>query len=397
MSRKSARSRFLPANRPVHTGSSSRSLAHQVFGVPLCARLAGLGALLLTACSEAPPPAVTPPTVLVQAVSPARAHTLQLSGEIRARHEIDLAFRVGGKVIARLVDAGSTVRPGQVLARLDPADLQLAAHSAQAQQAAAESEARTAASEKQRYADLLAKKFVSQAAFDARDNSERTAAARLTQARAQQQLSGNQATYGTLTVEFPAIVTQVLAEAGQVVAAGQPVLRLSRPEDKEVLIAVPENQLAAVKAAQNFTVDVWAMPELALKGELRELAPAADPATRTYAARIRLIHPPASLPLGLTARVRLPDQSEPRAGSATSPLLVPLTAVVDQGQGPVVWVVEAGKARPRPVTLGAYRSDGVLIQQGLQAGDLVVVAGSNKLAPDQAVVPQPLTPPSAQR
>ncbi|HLO61798.1 MAG TPA: efflux RND transporter periplasmic adaptor subunit, partial [Azonexus sp.] len=184
---------------------------------------------LLGGCrgGEAPPP--TTPAVLVQPAASATAAGTVYTGEIRARHEVDLAFRVGGKIAARLVDAGAEIKAGQPLARLDPADLQLAAGSARAQLAGAESDLATARAERERYAGLLAKKFVSQAAFDAKDNAFNGAQARLEQARAQSQVSGNQAAYGTLSSETPAIVTAVLADAGQVVSAGQPVLRVARP------------------------------------------------------------------------------------------------------------------------------------------------------------------------
>lgn len=345
---------------------------------------------LLAACGNSEPLPVPPPKVLVQQVSRGATSAAYYTGEIRARHEIDLSFRVAGKLTARLVDAGAEVKAGQALARLDPVDLQLAADSAQAQLAAAESELTTARHERERYAGLLAKKFVSQAAFDAKDNALNTAQARFEQARSQSRISGNQAAYGTLTAEFPAVVTAVLAEAGQVMAAGQAVLRVARPEEKEVLIAIPEGQIATLKAARNITVNLWAAPETNMSGQLRELSPAADPATRTYAARIRLIDPPPGLQLGMTARVML-------AVAANSPLLVPLTAVVDQGKGPLVWVVQEGKAKPRPVVVAQFREDGAVLSSGLSEGELLIVAGTSKLLPDQAVTPLPVTPPAAQR
>ncbi len=345
---------------------------------------------LLSACGGNDPAPATPPKVLVQAVTRGGAGGSYYTGEIRARHEIDLSFRVNGKLVARLVDAGAEVKTGQPLARLDPADLQLAAEAARAQLAAAEIDLATARSERERYAGLLAKKFVSQAAFDAKDNAFNASEARFAQAKSQSRISGNQAAYGTLTAEFPAIVTAVLAEAGQVVSAGQPVMRIARPEEKEVLIAVPEGQLAALKAAKEIAVNLWATPEMPLRGELRELSPAADPATRTYAARIRLLNPPASLQLGMTARVQL-------SPGGSGPLVVPLPAVVDQGKGPQVWVVQDGKAKMKPVVVKQFREEGAVLAEGLNEGELLIVAGTSKLVADQAVTPQPLTPPAGQR
>lgn len=345
---------------------------------------------LLGGCrgGEAPPP--PPPAVLVQPATSAAAAGTVYTGEIRARHEVDLAFRVGGKIAARLVDAGAEIKAGQPLARLDPADLQLAAGSARAQLAGAESELATARAERERYAGLVAKKFVSQAAFDAKDNALNGAQARLEQARAQSQVSGNQAAYGTLSSETPAVVTAVLADAGQVVSAGQPVLRIARPEEKEVAIAVPESRLAEIRAAKNIQVALWASPATVLRGELRELSPAADPATRTYAARIRLTAPPPEVRLGMTARVQF-------GSDAGGELLVPLSAVLDIGNGPFVRVVKDGKVVSRPVSVAAFREDGAAISGGLQDGEAIIVSGAAKLVDGQAVQSRPVTPPARQR
>jgi len=345
---------------------------------------------LLAACSSEAPPPPAARSVLVQAVTSATAGSSIYTGDVRARYEIDLAFRVGGKLAARLVDVGAEIQASQPLARLDPADLQLAAAAARAQLAGAESEAATASTERERYAGLLSKKFVSQAAFDAKDNARNSARARLEQARSQNQISSNQSSYGTLSSAFPAVVTAVLGEAGQVVSAGQPVLRIARPEEKEVAIAVPESRVAEIRASKNIVVSLWADPKITRRGELRELAPAADAQTRTYAARIRIIDPPAELRLGMTARVALD------AGPGES-LLVPLAAVIDQGQGAFVWIVSDGKLAARPVTISHFREDGAEISAGLQLGELVVIAGTGKLVAGQAVTPQPARPPERQR
>lgn len=345
---------------------------------------------MLSACSPDAPPTPGTRSVLVQSVSDSGSTIGVYTGEIRARHEIDLAFRVGGKLAARLVDTGAEIKAGQALARLDPADLQLAASAARAQLAAAESELATARAERERYAGLLAQKFVSQAAFDAKDNARNSAQAKLEQARAQNQISSNQSAYGTLSSEFPAIVTAVMAEAGQVVGAGQAVLRIARPEEKEVAIAIPESRVADVRAARNIMVSLWAEPKTPLRGELRELSPAADPATRTYAARIRIIDPPPEIRLGMTARVAF-DEAHDKT------LLVPLGAVFDQGQGPLVWVVKDGKTEARPVKIARFQEDGALVSEGLKAGEIIVIAGANKLTAGQAVTPKTATPPERQR
>ncbi len=356
---------------------------------PFAPLFAACLALAMGACSRSEAPAPAAPTVLVQPARIGEAGQSIYTGDVRARYEADLAFRVGGKIAARLVDSGMTVRAGQALARLDPADLQLSRQAAAAQVAAAESELTTATSERERYAGLLEKRFVSQAAFDAKENAYRSAKARLEQARAQSQISGNQATYGTLVAENDGVITAVLADAGQVVSAGQPVFRLARPEEREVAIAVPESRLAELKAAPRIAVNLWAQPEALLKGELRELAAAADPATRTYAARIRIVAPPPSVELGMTARVIV------GAGSA-SPIVVPLTAVVDSGKGPEVWVIQDGKATPRTVVVERFREDGAVLARGLQAGAAGFLSGQRRLTAGQAVQAQQAAPPERQ-
>jgi multidrug efflux system membrane fusion protein len=355
----------------------------------LPALLLGTSALLAGCHAGDPPPPATR-TVLVQPASSAPSSPGVYTGEIRARHEVDLAFRVGGKIAARLVDTGAEIKAGQPLARLDPSDLQLAAAASRAQLAAAESDLTTAQAERDRHAGLLTKKFVSQAAFDTKENTYNSARARLEQARSQNQITGNQAAYGTLSSEFPAIVTAVIADAGQVVSAGQAVLRVARSEEKEVAIAVPESRLAELRAAKSLTVALWADPKSTIRGELRELAPAADPATRTYAARIRLISPPSEVRLGMTARVAI-------EGQAKTDLLVPLSAVIDAGQGPFVRIVKEGKVASRPVQVAAFREDGVAISGGLDAGEQVIVSGANKLVDGQDVRAQATTPPDRQR
>lgn len=339
--------------------------------------------LALSACS--PDNGKTPPahTVLVHQVSSqAFGNNMAFSGEVRARHEVDLSFRVGGKIAARLVDAGARVKPGTTLARLDPADLQLATQAAQAQLAAAESDAATAKAERDRYAGLLEKKFISQAAFDARENIAKAAAARLIQARAQSAVSGNQLSYGSLQADREGVITSIFADAGQVVAPGQPVMRLARPDELEVAIAVPESRMAAFRKAHGFAISLWANPGLQLKGELRELSPAADAATRTYAARIRIIDPPADVQLGMTARVQV------LAADASPAITIPASSIFDRGQGPGVWMVIDQKLKRQPVVVAQFREDGVVLASGLKGGEVIVATGAHRLAEGQSVKPQ---------
>jgi RND family efflux transporter MFP subunit len=316
---------------------------------------------------------------MVHIATDAPNEVLLLTGEVRARHEVDLAFRVGGKIQARLVDIGSEIRAEQELARLDPQDLQLNTQAAQAQLTAAESEVNTAQAERNRYADLLERRFVSQAAFDQRQHTLNTALARRDQALALRALSGNQAAYASLKSDFPGVISAVLADAGQVVAPGQVVLRLARSGEQEVVVAVPEGRIEMLKQASQFTVKLWVDPNTVIQGELRELGAVADAQTRSYPARIRLIDPPASLRLGMTAQVTVGQQT-PSTG-----IRVPLTAVGSDTQQHFVWVAKDNKLERRAVAVAAFREDGAILASGLQAGEPVVISGIHQLTAGQQV------------
>lgn len=342
--------------------------------------------LALAGCREETPTENLPATVLVQPVeSVAGQGDLVFSGEVRARHEVDLGFRVAGKLLARLVDVGASVSPGMPLARLDPADLQLNVTATRAQVKAAESDLALAKAEMDRQAALLKEKFISQALYDVKETAYKAAEARLAQARAQLSLSGNQSAYAELTDKQPGVVTAVFAEAGQVVAAGQPVVRLARPGEREVLIDVPENLLAQFKAQPDFQVSLWADARRTWTGRLRELAQVANPNTRTYAARITLPDVDAAVRLGMTARVRMPGQH------AQSLVKVPLAALIERGNGAEVWLVASGKVSSRKVKVHAYLEDGVLLDSGVSPGEQVVAVGAHRLAEGQSVKPRLMT------
>lgn len=344
--------------------------------------LALAAALVLAACSKqaAPPPA--PRTVIAQVVGAKPGDGANVySGEIRARYENDLAFRVGGKVVARFVDVGAIVKKGQPLARLDPQDAQLGADGARSALAAAEADHALAKAEVERYRDLYAKKFVSQAVLDARETAFNTTKARLEQARAQLATARNQSSYTTLAAEADGVITAVGVEAGQVVAAGQTVMRFARPAEKEVVISLPESRLAELRDAKQIQVAVLAAPEKPYAGEIREVAPTADPTTRTFAVKITLLAPDDAVKLGMTANVALGQRAAPET------LSVPLTALTQIDGQPAVWVVDpqTSKVHLRPVTVGAYREDGATIATGLKAGEVVVTAGAHKLLAGETV------------
>lgn len=326
----------------------------------------------LTACGkEAPPPAKFERPALTHVVGTQagnRGNTY--SGEIRARHEAQLGFRVGGKIAERLVDTGAVVKAGQPLARLDASDATLAAGAAESQYKLAEADA-------QRYRDLRAKGFVSQSALDARETALKAAAA-------QHGLASNQAGYTTLRADRNGVVAATLADPGQVVAAGQPVLRVAQDGEREVAIAIPESHVAGLKLGAPAEVTLWAGEDetVSYTGRLRELAPAADPASRTYPARIALDKSGARLVLGMTARVTLSGSSA-RLGKG---FLVPLTALFQKGEQNAVWVVAADRSISlRQVKVAAYRDDGAVIADGIAVGERIVAAGVHKLAPGEKI------------
>jgi RND family efflux transporter MFP subunit len=318
----------------------------------------------LTACSkETPPPAKIEQPALTQIVGASASDSSNIySGEIRARHETQLGFRVAGKVIERLVDVGSQVKVGQVLASIDAVDSSLQASSAEAQLQLAEADAK-------RYRDLFSKKFVSQSALDAKETMLKSAAA-------QAGLAKNQSAYTTLHADHAGVISAILAEVGQVVSAGQPVVHLAERGEREVLIAVPESQFSKLKigAVAEVMLSSDDDTEVRLSGRLRELSPAADAASRTYAARIALTQSRDDVALGMTAKVRF----VPKKNGST--LVIPLTAIFQQGDQAAVWIVAADHSISlRPIKIAAYRDAGAVVNSGLVAGERIVSAGVHKL------------------
>ena len=325
---------------------------------------------LFAGCNKEPAPAakIERPALTLVAGSAATAGGNTYSGEIRARHEAQLGFRIGGKVVERLVDVGARVRAGQALMRLDHADTGLQLGSAEAQYQLAEADAK-------RYRELRSKGFVSQSALDAKE-------AALQAAVAQAGLARNQSSYTTLHADRAGVIVAILAEAGQVVAAGQPVLRLAPDGEREVAIALPEAHLANLRVGAAAEITLLAAGENAapLAGRLRELSPAADPASRTYAARVTLTQLGPEVALGMTARVRFTSDRK------SDGLLIPLSAIFQQGKQAAVWIVAADRTVSlRPVQVAAYRDDGAVIAGGFAAGERIVSNGVHRLAAGEKI------------
>jgi RND family efflux transporter MFP subunit len=305
------------------------------------------------------------------------------AGEVKPRQEADLGFRIGGKIVERNVDMGARVKKGQPLARLDPADVGLQADAAKAQVAATETEYKFAQSEFDRYQNLFREKFISASALDAKRNALDANRARYEQARANLAVSQNQASYATLVANEDGVVTAVSAEPGQVMTPGQPVVRIAREDEREVAISVPENRLGELKAARELAVILWANQNKPYPARVREIAPAVDPSTRTFAVRVSIVDADASVQWGMTANVALLG-----AGNAQAALL-PLTSIYQKDGKPAVWRFDASSRQVNlvPIAIGQYREDGVVVTSGVAQGDWIVAAGVHKLLPGQVVKP----------
>jgi RND family efflux transporter MFP subunit len=329
-----------------------------------------------------PPLASEPLRVRVLTADPSALEgTALYAGQILPRVEADLAFQVGGRIIERRVDAGNPIAPGQVLMRIDTGDLTLARQQAAAELATARAELDFQRLQVERYRQLYAERVVSTADRDRHEQAYATALARVRQAGAALAESGRQQRYADLRAPQAGVISEVLAEAGQVVSAGQPVLRMNKSGDLEAEIYIPEQSRANLQAARRIDVTLWALPGVVLPGRLRTLDPQADPNTRTYRARIALIDPPAAVKAGMSASVRVPD---PRAEG----LLVPVAAILQTDARPTVWVVGSDdRVRRRGVTLGGYAGDQVRVTGGLAPGESVVTAGINRLSEGLKVRP----------
>ena len=338
--------------------------------------------LVLSACGNGQQVEESPRPVLVARPGGAVNGVSAFAGEVRAREESPLSFRVGGKLIERKVDVGAHVAAGQVLAILDAGDLEAQARAAQAQLAAAEADYGRARADQVRYSQLAKDQLVSRSTQDAQDAAAKAALGQVNAARANLEVARNQSAYTHLRAPSAGVIASRSAEAGQVVAAGQQVFALAADGAREVAFAVPEGAIATFKPGQEVLVELWSQSGQRWPGRVREVSPAADPASRTYAARVTVDAPAGTLELGQSARIYLPNQ-------AASGLSVPLAALQRTAAGgSAVFVADlnSGTVKLRPVQTGAYGPERVPVSSGLQPGDWVVAAGGHLLRDGQKVV-----------
>lgn len=376
----------------MNTKSGVAHAAHPVTAIAWAAALAALVAL--SACSKsgetAPATAqasatstkVEPPRPVrtIRIAADALDDALILPAEVRPRHEQRLGFRVGGKIAQRLVEVGQAVKVGQTLAVMDSADVLPAIAAQRAQVEAARTDEALQQAELKRIGELRDKGFVSGAAYERQDALTQAAAARHAAARSQLAQVGNGLAFQTLRADRAGVVVGIDAEVGSVVAAGQSVVRIAQVGEKELLIAVPERSVQALKAAKRIAAVADAVHGKTYDATLRELAPSADAASRTYAARLAIRDADDALAWGMSAAVRIGLSDRPV-------IVVPNSALYTRDATPRVWVVDAATQTVQPVavTLGASRDEGVVITQGLKGGDIVVTAGANLLQPGQKV------------
>lgn len=357
--------------------------------LPLASLLAALALaaiLPLAGCnSDAKPAETVRPVLVVHPGGGAEAALTAYPGEIRAREESPLSFRVGGKLVRRDVDIGAHVKKGDLLAVLDAGDLAAQARASQAQLIAAEAELARARADQARFAKLASDQLVSRSTLDAQNAAATAAQGQVNAARANLDVARNQTAYTQLRAPHDGVIASRSAEAGQVVAAGQTVFTLSADGGREVAIALPESRIRDFRIGQQVAVELWSAPGRQLPGTIREIAPAADPQARTYAARVSLSADAAeAVDLGQSARVYVQD------GGTRAALTVPLSAIQrSSNNGAAVWVVDPAthKLRLTPIQLGAFGESVAPVLSGVRGDAWIVAAGGHLLREGQLVAP----------
>jgi RND family efflux transporter MFP subunit len=339
-------------------------------------------ATVLTACGENAPKAPEVRPVRTAVVDPMPIENDRTAvGEVRARHESDLAFRVSGKVVSRVVDVGATVKKGDLLARLDDQDYRNRLKAAESDLTAAAAVLEESRNAEARQRALLEKGVTTRANYDSALKNLRSNEAKLEAARAALDLATDQLRYAELAAEFDGIVTAVGAEPGQIVNVGQMIVRLAQPNDKDGVFSISEAAFRE-RGAQppEIVVSLLSNPGITAEGIVREVSPVADPTTRTYQAKVTLKNPPEQMRFGASIVGRL--------RTSTAPVVVlPGSALFDKAGQPAVWVVEpaSGTVSLRQVVVNRYETDRVVVGSGLAKGDIVVTAGVNRLRENQKV------------
>lgn len=339
--------------------------------------------VLLVACSPSAPVEEPVRAVKVLTVRSGTVEAYQeFSGEVKPRIESRLGFRVAGKLVSREVELGQRVKAGQVLARLDPQDYRLAADAAQAQLGAAVTNRDLAAADYKRFKELREQNFISGAELERREANLKAAQAQVDQAQAQLASQRNQGSYATLVADTAGVVTAIEAETGQVVSAGQPVVRLAQDGGRDAVFAVPEDKLGLMRDGSAVDVRVWP-GQTQLGGKVREVSASADPVTRTYQVKVGLQGRELP-PLGATVTV----QPKVKNGDRPQAIKLPTSALRQDGQATAVWVLDPKTmtVASQPVQIATADGNEAVVAAGLQEGQQVVTAGVHVLSPGQKVM-----------
>lgn len=343
--------------------------------------------LALLACGDKPThdPRTEAPLVRSATVRDTVADSRSFTGTVAARVQSDLGFRVSGKVLERLVDNGQTVKRGQTLMRIDPADLQLTVRAQQEAVAAARARATQTADEENRYRDLRGTGAISASAYDQVKAAADTAKAQLSAAEAQGELAANASRYTQLLADADGVVLETLAEPGQVVAAGQTVLRVARAGRREAVIQLPETMRPT--AGSTGQASLYGNDRVSAPARLRQLANAADLQTRTFEARYVLEGALVNAPLGATVTIKLADANANASADGDGQLWIPLGALFDAGKGPGVWLIQGDPAKVswRAVATRRLGDDGAQVTGALKRGDRIVALGPHLLREGQQV------------
>lgn len=327
----------------------------------------------IAACSEAKTETAQPvrPVKVVEIATNGSVRELDYSGAVKARTEMNLGFRVAGKITERAVNIGDKVKPGDLLARIDATDYQLGVSTAEANLQAAEKQVETARLADQRAAQLYDKKFASEAQREQAALAYKQASSQRDAALSSLRQASNQVGYAELRADQSGIVTSVSADTGQVVGAGTPVVAVAVDGEKEVQIAVPELEIAQFQPGKPVKVSFWSDAKLVLDGKVREVAGSADPQSRTFSVRVSLPDD-ARVLLGMTAGVQASVENGPKLVS------IPLSALSKLEDKQIVWVVKQGDdtVHARNIKVAEFVDDGVQVAEGLEPGDLVVAAGT---------------------
>jgi membrane fusion protein, multidrug efflux system len=337
--------------------------------------------VILTACSKpAPAPEPVRAVKVVTVGESALTAGYEYAGEVRARVESRLGFRVAGKIVKRQAEVGQRVKAGQILAQLDPQDYRLSQEAANAQLAAATTNRDLAAADFKRFQTLKDQNFISGAELERRETTLKAAQAQLEQSRAQLANTGNQVKYTNLVADVSGVITAIEAEPGQVVSAGTPVVRIAQDGARDVVFNVPEDRLQQLQLGSEITVKLWASED-SLKGKLREMAASADPVTRTYQAKIA-VDAAVAPPLGSTVYVYPPS-----AVQGISAIKLPTSAIFESNKQSTVWLLDKATMTVKAQAVQVAGADGneAVITEGLKAGDVVVAAGVHVLSPGQKV------------